>query len=322
MELFYLTWFLGVTAAFVCYKLRNVGQRPKGLPPGPPTLPILGNLHLMPPSHAYHQFKKWAEEYGPIYSLIIGTQVMIVLNTDQAIKDLLDKRGNIYSSRPDMYVASTVASGGLRMLLMPYAETWRRARRLFHDLLNVKAAKSYVPYMDLESTSMMTAILDSCTTDAKNGGIRVFDHIRRYTMSLTTQVTYGFRTPTTDDPRLLALYESVEKWSELTGAGAAALLDAYPVLQSLPAFVRPLYRRARQCYERTMGLNMGLWLEAKEKVKKGEAKVSPIPTDPIQTPCLQHTTAIFFLIRRVLSLSLSQALFLLRTCRSARSRRA
>lgn len=42
---------------------------------------------------------------------------MIVLTSDQAIKDLLDKRSNIYSSRPDMYLTN-VLSNGLRMLAM------------------------------------------------------------------------------------------------------------------------------------------------------------------------------------------------------------
>lgn len=53
----------------------------------------------------------------PVYSLILGTKVMIVLTSDQAIKDLLDKRSNIYSSRPDMYLTN-ILSGGLRMLAM------------------------------------------------------------------------------------------------------------------------------------------------------------------------------------------------------------
>jgi hypothetical protein len=71
----------------------------------------------MPKEKAHLQFQKWAEEYGPVYSLILGTKVMIVLSSDQAIKDLLDKRSGIYSSRPDMYLGKVV-SGGLRMLLM------------------------------------------------------------------------------------------------------------------------------------------------------------------------------------------------------------
>lgn len=115
------SWYLPLavtTLLFACLKLKDVGRRPKGYPPGPPTLPIIGNLHLMPSKDAYIQFKKWAEEYGPVYSLILGTQVMIVLSSDTAIKDLLDKRSAIYSSRPEMYVGSTLASGGMRMLLM------------------------------------------------------------------------------------------------------------------------------------------------------------------------------------------------------------
>ena len=71
----------------------------------------------MPTEKPHHQFKKWADEYGPVYSLILGTSVMIVLTSDVAIKDLLDKRSNIYSSRPDLYLAQ-IASGHLRMVLM------------------------------------------------------------------------------------------------------------------------------------------------------------------------------------------------------------
>jgi hypothetical protein len=101
----------------VVYRLSRVGRRPAGYPPGPPTLPMIGNLHLMPKEKPHLQFQKWAEEYGPVYSLILGTKVMVVLSSDQAIKDLLDKRSGIYSSRPDMYLGQVV-SGGLRMLLM------------------------------------------------------------------------------------------------------------------------------------------------------------------------------------------------------------
>jgi hypothetical protein len=53
----------------------------------------------------------------PVYSLILGIKVLIVLNTAGAVKDLLDRRSNIYSSRPEMYLGQIV-SGGYRVLLM------------------------------------------------------------------------------------------------------------------------------------------------------------------------------------------------------------
>lgn len=43
---------------------------------------------------------------------------MVVLSGDQAVRDLLEKRSNIYSDRPDMYIGQKICSGGNRMLMM------------------------------------------------------------------------------------------------------------------------------------------------------------------------------------------------------------
>lgn len=72
-------------------------------------------------------------------------------------------------------------------------------RKMVHNVLNVKAATSYVPYQDLENKQMMCDILD--TPDA------FVDHLRRYTNSLTTQMIFGFRTTSIDDPKLKQLFE-------------------------------------------------------------------------------------------------------------------
>lgn len=43
---------------------------------------------------------------------------MIVLSSDEVVKDLLDRRSGNYSDRPDMYIGQEVASGGLRLVVM------------------------------------------------------------------------------------------------------------------------------------------------------------------------------------------------------------
>lgn len=121
-----IIWTLVVgLLVLLLHRLNQMGRRPKDYPPGPPTLPIIGNLHLMGKKRTHLQFQDWAREYGPVYSLIFGSRVLIFLNTDQAIKDLLDKRSGIYSDRPEMYLGRIV-SGGFRMLLLvsrPFATT-------------------------------------------------------------------------------------------------------------------------------------------------------------------------------------------------------
>ncbi|KAI4934694.1 hypothetical protein J4E85_002552 [Alternaria conjuncta] len=254
---------LTALVALAAYSLRSVGRRPANYPPGPPTLPIIGNLHLMPKEKPHLQFQKWAEEYGPVYSLILGTKVMVVLSSDQAVKDLLDKRSGIYSSRPDMYLGQIV-SGGCRMLLMPYGDTWRMIRKIVHLNLNVKAARTYVPYQELENKAMLVGFLDSPDL--------FIDHIRRYTNSLTTQMIFGFRTTSIDDPKLKQLYSGFEKFSELMGETTAKLVDLFPILRSLPDFALPLRKYAKELHEKESELYVGHWLNVKKAIKNGTAK--------------------------------------------------
>jgi hypothetical protein len=107
-----------LTMCLFVYFCWGLGQRPKDYPPGPATLPFIGNLHQMPREQGHKQFQKWANEYGPIYSLIIGNQTLVVLSSDYDIKELLVRRGSNYSSRPDSYLSHDILSGGLRVVFM------------------------------------------------------------------------------------------------------------------------------------------------------------------------------------------------------------
>jgi cytochrome P450 len=46
----------------------------------------------------------------------------------------------------------TIANG--RILLMPYNDLWRTARKIMHQLLTTKAAESYRPFQDMESKQL------------------------------------------------------------------------------------------------------------------------------------------------------------------------
>ncbi|RDA83525.1 hypothetical protein CP532_4152 [Ophiocordyceps camponoti-leonardi (nom. inval.)] len=208
-------WILGFAVLMLfAWRISKIGRRPKDYPPGPPTLPLIGNLHQMPKNNGHLQFQKWAEEYGSIYSLILGSKVVIVLSSDVAVKDLLDKRSAIYSSRPEFYLGQEILSGNLRPLFM--ARIWQYMAYV---------ARSYVPYQDLENKAMLTGFLDQPQD--------FISHIRRYTTSLTTQMTFGYRTPTSDDPNLVEMFENFERLSELAGTQPCCCIDLIRVQKEL-----------------------------------------------------------------------------------------
>lgn len=70
---------------------------------------------------------------------------------------------------------------------------------MIHNILNVRAAVTYVPYQDLENKRMLLDFL------VKPG--EFVGHIRRYTNSLTTQMIFGFRTVDSNDPKLKQLFQ-------------------------------------------------------------------------------------------------------------------
>ncbi|PKS08389.1 hypothetical protein jhhlp_005333 [Lomentospora prolificans] len=253
------TLVIGVVVVGLVARLLMVGRRPKNYPPGPPTLPILGNIHQMPTKDAHLQFEKWAREYGPVYSLILGTKTMVVLSSDKAVKDLLDKRSNKYSHRQEMYVGQTLCSGGLRVLMMGYGPQWRSARKMIHGLLNVSAAKSYVPYQILENKQMLHEML----VDPD----RFLYHIRRYSNALTTTMVFGWRTPTYEDEKMQQLFNGFSEFADINQTGVAAILDSFPFLRMLPDFILRLQKTAKQLHKREKALYLSHWLKVKEDIK-------------------------------------------------------
>lgn len=72
----------------------------------------------MPKEDLHLQLQKWAQEYGPVFSLMLGRKTLVVLSSDVAVKEVLDKQSSLTNERGDHYVGHEVLSGGERMLLM------------------------------------------------------------------------------------------------------------------------------------------------------------------------------------------------------------
>lgn len=218
----------------------------------------------MPSRDAHLQFQRWAQQYGPVYSLILGTKVLIVLSSDEAVKELLDKRSNNYSDRQEMYIGQTLCSGDLRLLMMGYGTKWRTFRKMVHALLNISAAKSYVPYQVLENKQMLYEMLQQPD--------RFLQNIRRYSNALTTTMVFGWRTPTYEDAKMKQLFDGFSEFANINQTGTAALIDFFPLLRKLPDFILPTQKKAKDLHKHEKSLYLGHWLTAKNAISEGTIK--------------------------------------------------
>ncbi|KAJ7445976.1 cytochrome P450 [Mycena galericulata] len=240
--------------------LRRVGAREKGLPPGPPTLPILGNLHIFPKEFAHYKFTEWAREYGGIYSLKIGPGTAVVLTDAAAVKELMDKRSATTSDRPSIHVGDLV-TGGLSLALAHYGDTWRTLRRAAHAILTPQATARHLPIQRAEATQLLHDIL--CTPQS------FYNHIRRYSSSVILSVLCGKRAPRYETPETTAFFHVTHEYTSLLDIGATPPVDMIPLLKLVPERWAKWKRDCKNVRALHRALYFGLVDEAAERVRSG-----------------------------------------------------
>ncbi|KAK1501331.1 cytochrome P450 98A3 [Colletotrichum tamarilloi] len=101
------------------------------MPPGPFPYPIVGNIGRVPAAKPYLIFEKWSKEYdSPLITIWTGNRPTIVVNDCWAASDLLDKRAQIYSSRPHSYLADAFDETENNQTSLVYGDKWRLHRRI------------------------------------------------------------------------------------------------------------------------------------------------------------------------------------------------
>ncbi|EXJ79931.1 hypothetical protein A1O3_08216 [Capronia epimyces CBS 606.96] len=256
------------------YRLLQVGKRDPRLPPGPPTIPILGNLHQVPITGLHKQFRTWAEEYGPVYSLKFGPSTVIVLCSRESVHQLLDKKGAIYSDRPSLYIGDMLTKGD-HMALTPANTVWREKRKIVtHNFSPKMLDEKHFRIQEAEATVLMNDLLAKPDDFIK--------HVRRYTASVANCIIYGQRAATYESFWGHVSCSSPSSWSEAMEPGANPPVDIFPFIRYIPESMAFWKRRALDA-GKTMD---DAWREGRERVERRRAR--GIKRDSIVDACLDE----------------------------------
>ncbi|XP_077144290.1 cytochrome P450 2B4-like [Ranitomeya variabilis] len=103
-------------------------SHPKGLPPGPAPLPLLGNILQMDFSNLVKGLKKFSEEYGPVYTIYIGATPAVVVRGLKDLKEILVNKGHDFADRPYTRLINDI-SETKGLIVAPYGPAWKEHRR-------------------------------------------------------------------------------------------------------------------------------------------------------------------------------------------------
>lgn len=174
-----------------------------------------------------YRFTEWAKIYGGLYSFRIGPATAAVITDRALVKELLDKRSALYSSRPTSHVGQTLITGGDHLLVMDHNDTWRLFRKTVHQHFRAAMCeKEHVKLLEAEHTQMMR---DFLLYPEKH-----MLHTKRTTNSIIMSLLFGIRTPSWDTPHMEELYEIMEQWSKVMETGATPPVDIFPWLKWIP----------------------------------------------------------------------------------------
>ncbi|KAF8169586.1 cytochrome P450 [Mycena galopus ATCC 62051] len=254
-----LIWtFSLVLAVAICVTFSRIGVRGKKYPPGPSTLPLIGNLHLFPkPQDMHTHFAAWGKQYGGVFSLKVFSHTIVVVSEATAAREIIDKSGWVASARPRNTLAQWCL-GDKFFVFSPLGPQQLAARKATETFLS-KQSVALDSRTAAESTQLLYELLENPADFARS--------IQRFTFSTTMMAVYGTRIPSFTAPMVSKYYEEANAAITVLTPGTYPPIDFLPFLKYLPNCLAPWRRHSTELFERRCArLNQwydgGMWLRA------------------------------------------------------------
>ncbi|XP_027329251.1 isoflavone 3'-hydroxylase-like isoform X2 [Abrus precatorius] len=136
-----------LSLAFICtvkifFQIQS--RRIRNLPPGPPTLPIIGNLHhLKQPIH--RTFSALSQTYGDILSLWFGSRLVVVVSSPSLVQECFTKNDIVLANRPRFIAGKYIFYNYTTLGSASYGDHWRNLRRITTiDVLSTNRLNSFL----------------------------------------------------------------------------------------------------------------------------------------------------------------------------------
>ncbi|XP_047334769.1 cytochrome P450 81C13-like [Impatiens glandulifera] len=154
-DLYYFFFFLTLTLIIIIkFILRH--RRRRNLPPSPPSLPIIGHIHLINKTPQHKSLSTLSSKYGPILFLKFGSRPILLISSPSAAEECFTKNDIIFANRPQTMAGDHLTYNYTTFVFAPYGDLWRCLRRVsVIELFSSRSLQKYSFIRDEESNMLV-----------------------------------------------------------------------------------------------------------------------------------------------------------------------
>lgn len=161
------------------------------LPPSPPSLPLLGHLHLIGrlPHRSLHALQLRHGSAGGFLLLQLGRRRTLVASTAAAAADLFKDHDLAFASRPRSVAGDKLMYGCANVSFAPYGAHWRRARKVaVVHLLSPRRVEAFEPVRAREAAALVARVRRAAEAGEE---VRVRELVCCYANAVITRAVAG-----------------------------------------------------------------------------------------------------------------------------------
>ncbi|XP_060196859.1 5-OH-xanthotoxin synthase-like [Lycium barbarum] len=130
-------------------------------PPGPPGLPLVGNLYQLNQPSLHKYLWQLSKKYGPLMSMNLGFSQLVVISSARIAKEAMKTHDFAFSSRPSFLGQRKLSYNGLDIAFAPYNDYWKEMRKICTlHLFSPKMVQSFRPIREDEVSRMINRVTE------------------------------------------------------------------------------------------------------------------------------------------------------------------
>ncbi|XP_059442631.1 cytochrome P450 71A1-like [Corylus avellana] len=170
------------------YVFKRIRSGKTNVPPSPPKIPIIGNLHQLG-TLPHRSLQALSNKYGPLMFLYLGNVPTLVVSSADMAREIMKTHDIIFSNRPKTTAANILLYGCKDIAFSPYGEYWRQARKIcVLELLSLKSVQSFEYVREEEVEALINKISGTCL---KGGSVNLSEMFIATTNNIASRCILG-----------------------------------------------------------------------------------------------------------------------------------